>query len=87
MAESTSHNRAEERGAGQNYLANRIISISNISRDDLAWNEPCDRDGYELTVISGGNQIIFDIEALDLLDTLRREQLDQLAECIVREFS
>jgi hypothetical protein len=38
MAEGTSHNRDKEREAGQSYLTNRIISISNISRDDLSWN-------------------------------------------------
>jgi hypothetical protein len=38
MAEGTIHNRDKEREAEQGYLINRIISISNISRDDLSWN-------------------------------------------------
>jgi hypothetical protein len=86
MAESTGHNRDKEREAGQSYLTNRIVSIANISRDSLSWNRPWDKDGYELTVTSGGKQKIYEIEALDLIDTLRREQLNQLAELIVREF-
>jgi len=87
MAENMTHNRAKEREAGQNYLTNRIISISNISRDDLSWNEPHDKDGYELTITGGGQPIMCKIEAMDLMDPLRRKQLDRFAECIVRELS
>jgi hypothetical protein len=87
MAERMSHNRAKEREAGKSYLTNRIISISNIAGDSLSWNEPYNKDGYELKVTSGGKWEIYEIEAMDLIDTQRREEPDRLAELIVREFS
>jgi hypothetical protein len=87
MAESTSHYRDKEREAGQSYLTKGIVSISYISRDNLSWNKPCNKDNYELIVTSNDKRKIYEIEALDLMDTLRRKRLDQLAERIVREFS
>ena len=52
MAESTSHHRDKEREDGQSYLTNKIVSISNISRDNLSWNKKYYKDNYELTVTS-----------------------------------
>jgi hypothetical protein len=73
--------------AGKNYLTEKIVSISNISRDNLSWNQPPDQDGYELIITSGGKPHVYVIPGLDLIDTQRRGQLDDLAECIVRDFS
>jgi hypothetical protein len=64
MADNT-----KEREAGKSYLIDRIMSISNISRDALSWNEPYDKDGYELTVTSGGKQETYVIESMDLIDS------------------
>jgi hypothetical protein len=87
MTESQGHDRAKERAAGKSYLRDRIVSISNITREDLSWNKPIDKDGYELKVTSGDQWGIYEIEAMDLIDIQRREKLDRLAELIVRDFS
>jgi hypothetical protein len=86
MSESLSHDRTKEREAGKSYLIDRIVSISNIAREDLSWNQPRNKDGYELTVTRGGTKTIYEIEAIDLIDTQRREELDRFAGRIVREF-
>ena len=74
----------EYRNAGQNYLANRITSVP---MDDLSWYEPCDQDVSELTVASRGEKKTYVIKNLDLEDVQRRNDLDQLAELIVKDFS
>jgi len=82
MADNT-----EEREAGKTYLTNKIASISNLSGDNLSWNHPLNKDGYELIVTSGGKQVIYEVSAMDLIDPKRRRQLDEYANDIAREFS
>lgn len=76
----------EKHEAGKRYLTDKIVSLPNISKEDLSWNQT-NTDGYELIVTKGDKRIIYEVDAMDLIDFQRRWQLDGYANDIAREFS
>ena len=73
------------REAGKQYLIDKILSMTSLSREDLVW-EQGRHDGLTLRVTRGGQSILYDIEAWDLSGARPRSNLDAYADEIARDF-